>query len=123
MTVFKDWGKAFFDSTEKYFGLTHIFGHFPIVMKLVNNAPTWALQLFIHNLSEMSEKKTVRAHTFISLHTLISLFVSLIKIVRKEMSPSKAFSNFKKKNPCFFNRAEVEALLFMFVPELAVDVR
>jgi len=66
-----DWGMAYFDSTEKYFGLTHVFGHFPVVMKLVNNAPTWALRLIIDNLSEMSEKQEVRAPTFISLHNFI----------------------------------------------------
>ncbi|MDI1492009.1 MAG: hypothetical protein OHK93_003220 [Ramalina farinacea] len=53
----EDWGMAYFDSTEKYFGLTHVFGHFPVVMKLVNSAPSWALRIFIDNLSQMSEKQ------------------------------------------------------------------
>ncbi len=70
-----DWGMTYFDSTEKYFGLTHVFGHFPIVMKLVNNAPTWALRLIIDNLSEMSEKQEIRAPTFTSLHNFIPLSV------------------------------------------------
>ncbi len=70
-----DWGMTYFDSTEKYFGLTHVFDHFPIVMKLVNNAPTWALRLIIDNLSEMSKKQEIRAFTFTSLHNFISLSV------------------------------------------------
>lgn len=55
----EDWGNAYFSSTDKYFGLTHVFGHFPIVMKLVNNMPTWLLGLMIPNLTEMSEKQMV----------------------------------------------------------------
>ncbi|KAL8841191.1 MAG: hypothetical protein Q9170_001045 [Blastenia crenularia] len=50
----EDWGMGYFSSTDAYFSLTHVFGHFPIVMKLVNNVPTWALGLFIPNLTEMS---------------------------------------------------------------------
>ena len=65
-----DWGEAYFDSTEKYFGLTHVFGSFPVVMRLVNNAPTWLLRLFIDNLSEMSEKQMV---SIAYLHPLPSL--------------------------------------------------
>ncbi|KAI2618667.1 cytochrome P450 [Hypomontagnella submonticulosa] len=53
-----DWGRSYFKSTDKYFDLTHIFGHFPLVMLLVNNAPKWILQLFIPNLTEMAEKQT-----------------------------------------------------------------
>lgn len=71
----EDWGMAYFDSTEKYFGLTHVFGHFPVVMKLVNSAPSWALRIFIDNLSQMSEKQMVRARTFVLLR--IPLSVSL----------------------------------------------
>lgn len=62
----KDWGRAYFSSTDKYFDLTHIFGQFPIVMKLVNSMPMWALQIFIPNLTEMSGKQNVRSH----LHSL-----------------------------------------------------
>ena len=54
-----DWGDSYFSSTDKYFGLTHVFGHFPIVMKLVDNMPTWLLRLMIPNLTEMSEKQMV----------------------------------------------------------------
>lgn len=61
-----DWGRSYFKSTDKYFDLTHIFGHFPLVMLLVNNAPKWILQLFIPNLTEMAEKQTVRDYPFSS---------------------------------------------------------
>ena len=55
----QDWGHAYFSSTDKYFSLTHVFGHFPITMSIVNNIPTWLLKLFIPNLEEMSSKQTV----------------------------------------------------------------
>ncbi|KAL8888077.1 MAG: hypothetical protein Q9192_006232, partial [Flavoplaca navasiana] len=53
----EDWGAGYFSSTDDYFSLTHVFGHFPIVERLVNSMPTWALGLFIPNLTEMSEKQ------------------------------------------------------------------
>ena len=59
-----DWGKAYFASTDRYFSLTHVFGHFPIVMKVVNSMPAWALGLVIPNLIEMSGKQMVRALFF-----------------------------------------------------------
>ena len=97
----EDWGIAYFDLTEKYFGLTYVFGHFPIVIKLVNNAPTWALRIFIDNLFQMSEKQLVRARTFV----LVQIFS--IKSVQKEMSSLKAFPNSKRKNDCFLYMPEV----------------
>ena len=60
----EDWGAGYFSSTDDYFSLTHVFGHFPIVMRLVNSMPTWALGLFIPNLTEMSEKQMVSARQF-----------------------------------------------------------
>lgn len=62
-----DWGKGYFSSTDKYFSLTHVFGHFPIVMQLVNNMPTWVLALFIPNLAEMSGKQEVSILSLSSL--------------------------------------------------------
>ncbi|KAI0896800.1 cytochrome P450 [Annulohypoxylon nitens] len=53
----EQWGGEYFSSQEKYFGLTHVFGSFPIVRKLIENLPTWLLGLFIPNLSSMSEKQ------------------------------------------------------------------
>lgn len=55
-----DWGASYFSSTDKYFGLTHVFGHFPTVMRIVNQTPLWAMSLFIPNLTEMSTKQSVR---------------------------------------------------------------
>ena len=55
----EDWGKSYFESTNGYFALTHVFGHFPVVMRLVNSVPTRVLALFIPNLTEISEKQTV----------------------------------------------------------------
>ncbi|KAF5026931.1 hypothetical protein F66182_961 [Fusarium sp. NRRL 66182] len=53
----EDWGAAYFSSTDKYFRLTHVFGHFPLSMKLINGMPIWALRLFIPNLTEMAGKQ------------------------------------------------------------------
>lgn len=55
----EDWGHAYFSSTDKYFRLTHVFGHFPIVLKLLDNMPSWFLGLMIPSLTEMSEKQMV----------------------------------------------------------------
>ncbi|KAJ5193929.1 cytochrome P450 [Penicillium cf. griseofulvum] len=54
----KDFGHAYFGSTDKYFSLTHVFGHFPVVMRLVNACPAWVLGIFIPNLKVMAEKQT-----------------------------------------------------------------
>ncbi|KAK8067555.1 hypothetical protein PG996_006667, partial [Apiospora saccharicola] len=53
-----DWGSSYFTSTDKYFNLTHIFGQWPLTMKIVNNLPTWVLGIFIPNLTEMSSKQS-----------------------------------------------------------------
>lgn len=34
-----NWGIAYFSSTDKYFSLTHVFGHFPVVMTIVTTCP------------------------------------------------------------------------------------
>lgn len=55
----KDFGHDYFGSAEKYFSLTHVFGHFPVVMRLVNACPAWFLGIFIPNLKVMAEKQKV----------------------------------------------------------------
>lgn len=102
----EDWGKAYFEATENYFHLTHIFAHFPIAMKLFINAPKWALRLLILDMSEITEKQNVRAHTFTSLHAL-NVFFFVILSMCKRTPPLKVFCNSKKKNGCFSNGAEV----------------
>ncbi|KAJ8126552.1 hypothetical protein O1611_g7086 [Lasiodiplodia mahajangana] len=58
----EDWGEEYFASQEKYFKLTHVFGSFPIVMRLVNNMPTWLLGMMMSNLSAMTEKQEWRVN-------------------------------------------------------------
>jgi hypothetical protein len=53
----EDFGHVYFDSSDKYFSLTHIFGHFPVSARLIDAAPTWLLSMFIPNLAEMVEKQ------------------------------------------------------------------
>ncbi|KAJ5811087.1 cytochrome P450 [Penicillium robsamsonii] len=53
----KDYGNDYFGSTDKYFSLTHVFGHFPVVMRLINACPAWILGIFIPNLKVMAEKQ------------------------------------------------------------------
>ncbi|KAI0972013.1 cytochrome P450 [Xylaria arbuscula] len=57
-----DWGEEYFSSQMKYFQLTHIFGTFPVVMRLVNNMPAWVMSIFIPNLSAMLEKQEWRVN-------------------------------------------------------------
>ncbi|KAI1424146.1 cytochrome P450 [Xylaria sp. FL1777] len=56
----EDWGEGYFSSQDKYFQLTHIFGAFPIVMRIINIIPSWIMRIFIPNLSEMTEKQEWR---------------------------------------------------------------
>ncbi|KAI1271765.1 cytochrome P450 [Xylaria sp. FL0933] len=53
----ENWGEGYFSSQERYFRLTHIFGCFPIIMRLVNHMPAWVMSIFIPNLSAMSERQ------------------------------------------------------------------
>ncbi|KAI1114231.1 cytochrome P450 [Nemania sp. NC0429] len=58
----ESWGSEYFHSQEKYFKLTHIFGTFPMVMRLVNSLPVWLMSMFIPNLSSMTEKQNWRVN-------------------------------------------------------------
>ncbi|KAI1504778.1 cytochrome P450 [Biscogniauxia marginata] len=71
----EDWGAEYFSSTDKYFKLTHVFGHFPMVMRLVNSTPTWVLSLFIPSLSAMSEKQ--------------SWWINRVRKIRKSPDPNE----------------------------------
>ncbi|GAP91979.1 putative cytochrome p450 [Rosellinia necatrix] len=55
-----DWGEEYFSSQDKYFKLTHIFGCFPFVIRIVNNMPSWIMGIFIPNLSAMLKKQEWR---------------------------------------------------------------
>lgn len=55
----ESWGAEYFHSQEKYFKLTHIFGTFPMIMRLINSLPVWLMSMFIPNLSSMTEKQNV----------------------------------------------------------------
>ncbi|KAI0854609.1 cytochrome P450 [Xylaria cubensis] len=56
----EDWGEEFFSSQDKYFQLTHIFGAFPIIMRVINMTPSWIMGIFIPNLFAMTEKQEWR---------------------------------------------------------------
>jgi cytochrome P450 len=54
-----DFGKAFFESTDVFFYLTHIFGLVPWLVHYVQNVPTWVVNLLIPSLSELRARQDV----------------------------------------------------------------
>jgi len=54
-----DFGRAFFESTDVFFLLTHIFGLVPWLVHHVQNMPTWAVKTFMPSLSELRDRQDV----------------------------------------------------------------
>ncbi|KAI3329673.1 cytochrome P450 [Ustulina deusta] len=52
-----DFGKAFFESTDVFFYLTHVFGLVPWVVHYVQNMPTWMIRLLVPHLSELRDRQ------------------------------------------------------------------
>lgn len=55
-----DYGKSFFDSTDVFFYMTHVFALVPALVLFAQNAPTWLLKTFIPNLSQLRDRQDVR---------------------------------------------------------------
>lgn len=54
-----DYGSPYFDATEKFFGLTHIFGHFTWIADLVQSLPLSLVALCVPSLRQLWEKQNV----------------------------------------------------------------
>ena len=54
-----DYGKPYFEATDFYFSLTHVFGHFPWYACLVQLAPAWIIRTLSPTLRELVDKQTV----------------------------------------------------------------
>lgn len=54
-----DFGKAFFESTDVFFYLTHLFGLVPWLVKYVQNMPTWLVKVLVPSLSELRHRQDV----------------------------------------------------------------
>jgi len=52
-----DFGKAFFESTDVFFYLTHIFGLVPWLVNYVQNMPSWLVKLLLPSLSELRDRQ------------------------------------------------------------------
>ncbi|KAI0485715.1 cytochrome P450 CYP682H1 [Xylaria cf. heliscus] len=52
-----DFGKRFFESTDVFFFLTHIFGLVPWLVHCVQNIPSWLIKLLAPNLSELRDRQ------------------------------------------------------------------
>ncbi|KAJ8063550.1 hypothetical protein OCU04_007422 [Sclerotinia nivalis] len=52
-----DYGRSFFESTDIFFYLTHIFGLVPGLVDFAQNAPGWLLKIFIPNLQQLRERQ------------------------------------------------------------------
>ncbi|KAI1495097.1 cytochrome P450 [Biscogniauxia mediterranea] len=53
----EDCGRAFFESTDVFFLLTHVFGLVPWLVHYVQNLPTWAVKLLVPQLSELRDRQ------------------------------------------------------------------
>ncbi|KAK0625509.1 cytochrome P450 [Bombardia bombarda] len=54
----EDYGAPYFDATDRFFGLTHIFGHFTWISDLVQSLPMWAVAAVAPSLRELSKKQS-----------------------------------------------------------------
>ncbi|KAI0441396.1 cytochrome P450 [Xylaria telfairii] len=52
-----DFGRAFFDSTDFFFYLTHVFGLVPWLVHYVQNMPSWLVKLLVPSLSELRDRQ------------------------------------------------------------------
>ena len=54
-----DYGRLYFEATDFFFSLTHVFGHFPWYACLVQSAPAWVVRTLSPTLRELVDKQTV----------------------------------------------------------------
>lgn len=54
-----DLGRPYFEATEIFFSLTHIFGHFTLLADLVQSLPMWSVAIFAPKLRELWKKQSV----------------------------------------------------------------
>jgi hypothetical protein len=59
-----DFGRAFFESTDVFFYLTHIFGLVPWLVYYVQNMPSWLVKLLVPHLSELRDRQDVSPQQF-----------------------------------------------------------
>ncbi|CAI7649241.1 unnamed protein product [Penicillium glandicola] len=52
-----DCGRSFFESTDVFFYLTHIFGLVPSLVHYVQNMPSWLVKLLLPSLSELRDRQ------------------------------------------------------------------
>lgn len=60
----EDFGRSFFESTDVFFYLTHIFGLVPWLVHYVQNMPSWLVKLVVPSLSELRDRQDVRSFFF-----------------------------------------------------------
>lgn len=55
----KNLGRPYFEATDLFFGLTHLFGHATWLAVLIQSLPIWAVAFFIPQLRELWSKQSV----------------------------------------------------------------
>lgn len=55
-----DYGRSFFESTDVFFYMTHLFALIPALVHFAQNAPSWLLKIFIPNLAQLRDRQDVR---------------------------------------------------------------
>jgi hypothetical protein len=54
-----DYGQSYFESTHKFFLLTHVCVLIPWLYPLIQNSPDWLLQILFPGLSEVRDRQNV----------------------------------------------------------------
>lgn len=54
-----DYGQSYFESTHKFFLLTHVCVLLPWLYPLIQNSPDWLLRLLFPGLSEVRDRQNV----------------------------------------------------------------
>jgi hypothetical protein len=60
----EDYGKPYFDATDYFFSLTHVFGHFPLYAKIMQAAPGWLVRRMSPIMVALVDKQTVSFKIF-----------------------------------------------------------
>ncbi|KAJ6021662.1 cytochrome P450 [Penicillium herquei] len=70
-----DHGRSFFESTDVFFYLTHIFGLVPWLVHYVQNMPSWLVKLLLPSLSELRDRQ--------------DWWISKVREIRKSPNPER----------------------------------
>lgn len=93
-----DYGKSFFDSTDVFFYMTHLFALVPALVHFAQNAPSWLLKIFIPNLGQLRDRQDVRIFFIVLAARTIQLtigkqwWIDRVRDIRASPNPERVKS-------------------------------